>query len=85
MMTLTKSIIASAALLVGTTIAANAQAQYQPYPAQRSPYSQPNRYSQPHPYSQPYPYNQVPAGATSWNYDPYTSGLIPSPNRSNGS
>jgi hypothetical protein len=51
--------VIGAAVLIGTTIAANAQ---------RVPYP-------PYAYYPPYPIYQAPATAPSWSYDPYTSGL----------
>jgi len=74
MIAISKSILISAALLLGATVVANAQPQYQAYP-----------YNQ-----QAYPYNQVavappaapvPAVPPSWYYNPYTSGLGPCPQR----
>jgi hypothetical protein len=56
----------TAAALLGTTLAADAQQPYQPYP-----------YS-----PQPYPYYQVsPSPPSAWNYDPYTSGMTACPQR----
>ena len=81
-MPLVKSMFLGAAFLIGASVAANAQAQYQPYPY---PSSQPYPYSPPTDYRQVRPSNQVPAVPPSWYYNPYTSGFTPDPNRSNGS
>jgi hypothetical protein len=67
-MALAKSILLSAALLVGTTLVANSQAQYQPYPNPQVAVTPP-------------PSPQVPAAPLSWYYNPYTSGLGPCPQR----
>ena len=85
-MTLTKAVIVGVALLIETTSAANAQAQYQP-PSQynRNPALQAYPRPQPYSYPEPYPSTQAPSISPPWYYDPYTSGLGPSPNRSNGS
>ena len=75
-MTLIKSAFVSAVILLGATVAANAQWQY-PVPPQLAA----------NPYSQAYqvnPYNQIPATPPSWSYDPYTSGLGPCPQRGAG-
>ena len=70
-MTLRKSILLGAMCLVGTALAANAQAQYQPYP-----YNQVSQLPQYQP-----SYTPVPATPPSWSYDPYTSGFGPCPQR----
>ena len=85
-MTLTKAVIVGVALLIETTSAANAQAQYQPssqYNRNPTPqaYPRPQLYS----YPEPYPSTQAPSISPPSYYDPYTSALGPSPNRSNGS
>jgi hypothetical protein len=67
LMTLVKSILVSAAFLVGTTLVANSQAQYRP-----NPYPQVTMTPPP---------PQVPAAPLSWYYNPYTSGLGPCPQR----
>jgi hypothetical protein len=56
----------SAVFLVGATVIASAQPQYQAIPNNQA---------------QPNPYNQVPAAPPSWYYNPYTSGLGPCPQR----
>ena len=66
-----KAILVGAVCLLGTALAGNAQAQYQPYP-----YGQVAQQPQYQP-----PYNQATAIPPSWNYDPYTSGLSPCPQR----
>ena len=79
-MTLTKAVIVGVALLIETTSAANAQAQYQPSSQyNRNPASQ--AYPRPQPYSYPetYPSTQAPSISPPWYYDPYTSGLSPLP------
>jgi hypothetical protein len=62
-----KSMLVSAALLVGATLVANAQPQYQTYPYNQVAAAQPSA--------------QVPAAPLSWYYNPYTSGLGPCPQR----
>jgi len=85
-MTLTKLAAASVALLIGISSAAKAQVQYQPsFQYGRNPAPQAYPYSQPYSYPVPPPSAQAPSVAPSWYFDPYTSGLGPSPNRSNGS
>ena len=85
-MTLTKAMIVGVALLIETTSAANAQAQYQPSSQyNRNPALQAYPRPQPYSYPEPYPSTQAPSISPPWYYDPYTSGLGPSPNRSNGS
>lgn len=67
-MSLTKSIVAGAIILVGAATAARAQA------VQPTPF----------PYNWvfgPYEYAYAPAAPLSWYYDPYTSGLGPCPQR----
>ena len=66
-MALGKSILISAALLVGATLVANAQPQYQAYPNNQVAVAPPA--------------NQVPVIPPSWYYNPYTSGLGPCPQR----
>jgi hypothetical protein len=66
-MALGKSMLISAALLVGATLVANAQAQYQAYPNNQVAVAP--------------PYNPAPVIPPSWYYDPYTSGLGPCPQR----
>jgi hypothetical protein len=84
-MTLTKYFLMSATIVVGATVAANAQGQYGA-PPQPAPYPYDRAY-------QPYPYNWAPvvpgysggtvfvpsrnAAPPSWNYDPYTDGSTP--------
>jgi hypothetical protein len=85
-MILTKEIIISVALLVATTSMAIAQAQYQPSSQyNRDPILQAYPRPQPYSYPQPYPPTQTPSIPPAWYNDPYTSGLVPSPNRSSGS
>lgn len=67
-MTLTKSLIAGAMILVGAAISAGAQ------PLQPTPF----------PYNWifgPYQYAYTPMAPLSWYYNPYTSGLGPCPER----
>ena len=67
-MTLTKSIAASAIILVGATTAVSAQ------PLQPTPF----------PYNWvfgPYQHAYTPTAPLSWYYNPYTSGLGPCPQR----
>jgi hypothetical protein len=71
-----KSILLGAVMLVGATIAANAQSQY-PAPPQIAS----NPYGQAY---QPYPNNYAPTTPPSWSYSPYTSGLGPCPQRGPG-
>jgi len=85
-MTLTKAMIVGVALLIGMTSLTNAQAQYQPSSQHsRDPTLQTYPRPQPYSYPQPNPPAQPPSISPSWYYDPYTSGLVPSPNRSSGS
>ena len=75
-MTLTKYVLMGATILVGATVAANAQGQYAAPPQRPS-----NPYGRAY---QPYPYYRVPEAPPSgnpappsWNYDPYTNGSTP--------
>jgi hypothetical protein len=84
-----RTMFIGAAILASATGVANAQWQY-PTPPQfaANPYEQT---SQPYPSYrdnqafQPHLNGYVPATPPSWSFDPYTNGLSPSPNRSNGS
>jgi hypothetical protein len=85
-MTSTRLVTVSVALLIGTMSVANAQVQYSPSSQYgRNPASQTYPYSQQYSYPQPHPPTQAPSASPSWYYDPYGSGMGPSPNRSNGS
>jgi hypothetical protein len=63
-MTMGRYAAIGAAVLLASTI--GAQAQPGPYP--------------PYAYYPPYPYYHAPASPPSWSYDPYTSGLGACPN-----
>ena len=66
-MTLMKPALIAAICLSGTTLVGTAQAQYLPYPS--------------YPSYPAYPAYQAPVPPAPWNYNPYTSGFGPCPQR----
>ena len=76
-----KSMFVGAAILVGVTVGANAQGQYVA-PQRLTP---PQLAANPYQTFQPAPDTWAPTTPPSWSYNPYTSGEVVSPNRSNGS
>jgi len=55
------------------------------YPSnQTQPYNQAQLYNPVQSYNQALPYRRAPQTTPSWNYDPYTNGVVPAPNAGNG-
>jgi hypothetical protein len=77
-------ILTGAPLVLGGTLAANAQTQYREQRIQMPPYEPAQRPYQASPYTTSQPYRQVPAVPPSWNYDPYTDGTVPTPHGGSG-